>query len=516
VLSQEGRGAEAIAAAERVLAIVGTEATPHNIPMLDLAALMFSGTRNRGVAKRLFRATRSYMTAPPLAFAALVAAASTCDWDFADEIVAQLGREPEPAWSSPGAIPFILLSQPAITPQIQLEAARARGALCRRYCASPCAARRRAAARPVAGRLSLPRLSWPPGRAPLCRSTRGPRSRRGRDHRQRLFAGLGRCDQKTAAGQLRRFVPIQDLSDEEAARRMAEDACDVIVDMTGWVEGHRGQTLAWRPAPVQVQWLGYAGTMAAPWFDHILADSVLIPPGEEADYTEKVIRLPHCYQPTDNTRTIGAARPRSDYGLPEDAFVFCSFNQSYKITRAMFDVWMSLLAEVDGAVLWLLTMDRDAQDALRRRASEQGIAPDRVIFAPMLPSEEHLARLSRTDLALDCFPYGSHTTASDLMYAGVPLVAFAGDTFASRVSASILSAAGLPDLVTRSRDEFRGLALQLARDRTALAAMGARVARSRRSPLFDTVGFAGDLEAAWCQSYERYRAGFSPDRFAIG
>jgi protein O-GlcNAc transferase len=516
VLNQQGRNAEAIAAAERVLSIVGTAVTPANVAMLDLAALVLSGARNRGAAKRLFQATRSYKTSPTLAFAALVAAASTCDWDFADEIVAQFESGAEPAWRLPGAMPFILLSQPSVTPRIQLEAAIAHA---ERYAVD-------------APPIYTPRVGEPPRDrlrvGYLCRDFHGHPG-------GRLFVGVLEAHDRSRIETIaydysprsddsirtrleagfERFVPIQDLSDEDAARRMADDGCDVIVDLTGWVEGHRSQVLARRPAPVQVQWLGYAGTMGAPWFDYIVADHVLIRPGEEDRYTEKIIRLPHCYQPTDNTRSIGLTLARRDYELPEEALVFCSFNQSYKITRATFDAWLSLLAAIDRSVLWLLAMDDDAKEALRRRAAGQGIAAERIIFAPMVPSEDHLARLRQADLALDCFPYGSHTTASDLMFAGVPLVALEGETFASRVSASILTAAGLPDLVTKSDDEFRAVASRLARDQNALTALRARMAQARQSPLFDTVGFTRSIEAAWSQAYERYRAGLAPDHFKL-
>jgi predicted O-linked N-acetylglucosamine transferase (SPINDLY family) len=313
-----------------------------------------------------------------------------------------------------------------------------------------------------------------------------------------------------------RFVSVRELSFPDAARRIAEDACDLVVDLAGWTAGTRSPILAARPAPTQAQWLGFAGSMGAPWIDYVVADAVLVGAGEEEHFSEKIIRLPHTYSPTDDRLAIGEAPPRAALGLPEEGFVFCSFNQPRKVTADVFDCWLTLLAEVDRSVLWLSNAGEGARCALRGRAAARGIDPERLIFAAWADSRKaHLARLARADLALDCFPYGAHSTASDLLWAGVPLVGLAGGTFVSRVSASILGAAGLADHVTGSLQGYHDLALRLARDPAALARARERAAASRRTPLFDTAGFTRNLEAAYRAIIERQRAGLAPDHLTI-
>jgi protein O-GlcNAc transferase len=257
--------------------------------------------------------------------------------------------------------------------------------------------------------------------------------------------------------------------------------------------------------------------MGAPWIDYIIADPVTIPAGHEAHFSEKIVRLPHCYQPTDDKRAIGAPRRRADHGLPEGRFVFCSFNLAYKFTPDVFDVWMKLLTDVESSVLWLLEPAPVAVDALRQEAAARGVAPDRLIFASKRPSDEHLARLAHADLGLDCFPYGSHTTASDMLWAGVPMVGLMGETFASRVSGSILTAGGVPDLVANSLTDYHALALRLARDPAALAVLKARIAEGRqRGALFNTAQFTRHLEQALIAMSERARAGQPLAHISIG
>jgi predicted O-linked N-acetylglucosamine transferase (SPINDLY family) len=312
-----------------------------------------------------------------------------------------------------------------------------------------------------------------------------------------------------------RAVSLHGLSDAGAAQRIVADSCDLVVDGTGWTQGTRSQILRFRPAPVQVQWLGYPGTLGAPWCDYIVADKVLIRPGEEQFYAEKVIRMPFTYQPNGARDSKGDRGTRAEHGLPGEALVFCSFNQAYKITADVFEVWMQLLREVEPSVLWLLGLSDEMQEALRREAQSRGIPGERLVFAPPAANDRHLARLAHADLALDCFPYGSHTTGSDALWAGVPLIGLAGDTFAARVSASILAAAGLADLVTTSLADYRALALGYASDRQSLAQLKARVAGCQTSPLFDSKQFARDLEKAYAAVVERSRAGLAPDHIAV-
>jgi protein O-GlcNAc transferase len=312
-----------------------------------------------------------------------------------------------------------------------------------------------------------------------------------------------------------RMVSLHGLSDAGAAQRIAADSCDLVVDGTGWTQGTRSQILRFRPAPVQVQWLGYPGTLGAPWCDYIVADKVLIRPGEEQFYAEKVIRMPFTYQPNGARDSKGDRGTRAEHGLPGEALVFCSFNQAYKITADVFEVWMQLLREVEPSVLWLLGLSDEMQEALRREAQSRGIPGERLVFAPPAANDRHLARLRHADLALDCFPYGSHTTGSDALWAGVPLIGLAGDTFAARVSASILTAVGLADLVTTSLADYRALALGYASDRQSLAELKARVAGCQTSPLFDSRQFTRDLEKAYTAIVERSRGGLVPGHIAV-
>ena len=317
-------------------------------------------------------------------------------------------------------------------------------------------------------------------------------------------------------GAFDRLVSLHGLSDAAAAQRIAADSCALVVDGTGWTQGTRSQILRFRPAPVQVQWLGYPGTLGAPWCDYIVADKVLIKPGEEQFYAEKIIRMPFTYQPNGARDARCDRGTRAEHGLPGDTLVFCSFNQAYKITPDVFDKWMQLLAQVEPSVLWLPGLSEEAREVLRREAESRGVSGERLVFAPFVAGHDrHLARLTHADLALDCFPYGSHTTGSDALWAGVPLIGLAGDTFAARVSASILTAAGLGDLVTTSLADYHALALRYASDRQLLAVLKARVAGCRTSPLFDSKRFVRDLEEAYAVVVARSRDGLAPDHIAV-
>jgi predicted O-linked N-acetylglucosamine transferase (SPINDLY family) len=291
------------------------------------------------------------------------------------------------------------------------------------------------------------------------------------------------------------FVDVSRETDDAIVARMRADALDLLVDLKGYTVGDRLTVMAHRPCAVQLTWLGYPGTSGADFIDYVIADGYIIPEAAEAFYSERVLRMPLCYQPNDRKRPILSPGPRSQYGLPENSFVFCCFNQAVKILPEVFARWMSLLRRVPESVLWLLEDNRWAADNLKRAAADEGIDPARLILAPRLPNEEHLARFGAADLALDTFPYTSHTTASDGLWMGCPLVALCGETFAARVSASIVSGAGFPDLVTHSLEEYEALAFRLATDRAALGDIRSRLSMARReAPLFDSQKFARDLE----------------------
>src|SRR5690606_24692659 len=291
------------------------------------------------------------------------------------------------------------------------------------------------------------------------------------------------------------FVDIARVPDDVAARRIRDDALDVLVDLKGYTAGERLAILARRPCRLQLSWLGYPGTTGASFIDGVIADSFVIPPGDEPHYSERVLRLPHSYQPNDRKRSVDEPLSRADYGLPESAFVFCCFNQTYKITPDVFSAWMRLLRAVPGSVLWLLESNPLARRNLAAAAQASGSAVERLLFAPRLPNAQHLARYRAADLALDTFPYTSHTTLSDALWCGCPTVGLCGQTFAARVSGSLLTSAGLPELITRNLADYEALAGRLASQPEFLEAIRARVAQARdASPLFDSAGFTRALE----------------------
>ncbi len=305
-----------------------------------------------------------------------------------------------------------------------------------------------------------------------------------------------------------RFVDLRTLSTEDAARRIREDGVDILVDLKGYTARTRSQILALRPAPVQVNYLGYPGTMGAPFVDYLIGDGIVTPLEDAAYYSETILRLPHAYQPNDRHRPQAQASSRAECGLPEQGFVFCGFNQSFKILPQVFDVWMRLLREVSDGVLWLLEASSATEDNLRREAEARGVDPQRLIFAPRLPLAQHLARQAMADLLLDTLPYNAHTTASDALWMGVPVVTCLGETFAGRVAASLLHAVNMPELVTHSMEQYAQLALGLARQPEALQQLRAKLLAARGSaPLFDAVRFTRDLEALYARMWTNWLAG---------
>lgn len=306
-------------------------------------------------------------------------------------------------------------------------------------------------------------------------------------------------------------------SDAEVAAWLREREVDIAIDLKGYTAFSRPGIFAHRPAPLQVSYLGYPGTMAAPFIDYIVADPWVIPEVEQAFYTEKIVYLPDSYQVNDRRRRMAERVPsRMEAGLPQDGFVFCCFNNSWKITAPVFDVWMRILAAVPGSVLWLLEDNRPAAENLCREAAARGVAPERLVFAARAGSEVHLARHRLADLFLDTLPYNAHTTASDALWSGLPLVTCAGRSFASRVGASLLSAVGLCELITHSLEEYQTLAVQLARSPARLDALRTRLTGRREAlPLFDTPGFCRHLEAAYRHMWLRHEEGGAPESLAV-
>ena len=293
------------------------------------------------------------------------------------------------------------------------------------------------------------------------------------------------------------FVDLAHLGDDAAADRIRADGIDILIDLKGYTTGARPQIVALRPAPVQVNWLGFPGTMGSDFIDVALADATTAPSTLDRHCTERIVRLPGCFQPTDTTRPIGETLPRADYGLPEHGFVFCCFNNSYKITPDVFGVWMRLLARVDGSALWLLDTGAEARANLVREAASAGLDPSRLVFAPRRPMAEHLARHRAADLFLDTQPVNALTTASDALWAGLPVLTCLGATVSGRGCASLVRAAGLPELVMPDMARYEAVALHLARVPDRLAAVRERLAGARgTASLFNTPLFVMGLEAA--------------------
>ena len=313
------------------------------------------------------------------------------------------------------------------------------------------------------------------------------------------------------------FIDANALSDEDAALRIREKEIDLLIDLNGYTAGSRMGFFAHRSAPIQVNYLGYPGTSGAHYMDYIVADPHLIPQNQLEFYTEKIAFLPHCYQANDRKRIVRDRKfSRAELGLPQAGFVFCCFNNNYKILPGLFNSWMAVLAKVTGSVLWLLEDNAIAGENLRKEASARGIDPERIVFAKRMPLEDHLARHRSADLFLDTLPYNAHTTASDALWAGLPILTRTGDTFAGRVATSLLNAIGLPELVTRTREEYETLAIELAIHPEKLALIKEKLARNRlTTPLFDTQLFTRHIESAYKAMYARYQAGLPPDHIHV-
>ena len=305
---------------------------------------------------------------------------------------------------------------------------------------------------------------------------------------------------------------IRNITDDEAAAKIAEDGIDILVDVNGHTRDARIGVFARRPAPIQVNWLGYPGTMGSAFHHYIVADDFTIPAHAENWYSERVMRLP-CYQPNDRKRIVDD-KPvtRADFGLPEDAFVFCCFNASHKFTRFTFERWMEILRGTENSVLWLLDYSPETNQRLREQAQARGVSGDRLVFAPKLPNPRHLARYPLADLFLDTVPYGAHTTASDALWMGVPVLTWSGRCFASRVCGSLLTSAGLPDLICETPEAFVARAILLAEaGRGELQEIKARLAANRDTcTLFDVAKLSRSLEDLYRKMRSDYIAGDLP------
>jgi predicted O-linked N-acetylglucosamine transferase (SPINDLY family) len=406
--------------------------------------------------------------------------------------------------------PFVLVALPH-HPSQMLDAARAASRLiCRRRQPLPAVKRRPAGRRLHIGYLSNDFLSH--ATATLITEVLESHDRdkfeisllsHSRDDGSAMRQRLTRaCD---------RFEELGGLSLADMARRIRELDVDILIDLKGHTSGSRMATLAYRPAPVQVAWLGFPGTCGMDQVDYIIGDPVVTPLEHASWYSEKIAQMPHCYQPNDGRRARPEPPPRAALGLPEEALVLLSANQVYKLNPALFDVWMEILQRLPQALLWQLSGGDAADAQLRQQAQRRGIAPERLVFMPKTGLVEHLQRLSAADLALDTWPCNGHTTTSDALWAGVPVVAMQGEAFAARVSSSLLQAVGLPELVCERAQDYVEQVCALAADPTRRQALRQHLIAARdESVLFDAPRFARDLEALYLRMWARYQSGRPP------
>lgn len=307
------------------------------------------------------------------------------------------------------------------------------------------------------------------------------------------------------------LTSITNLDDRAAAQRIADDGVQILVDLNGYTREARLKVVALRPAPVIVNWLGFPGSMGSPYHHYLVADDFIVPESHELYYSEKVLRLP-CYQPSQRTRTVAPRAPtRAEVGLPEDATVFCCFNGAHKLHAFTFDRFLSVVRRVPGSVLWLLSGSDATNARLREYSARRGVAAERLVFAPKLANAHHLARYPLADLFLDTSPYGAHTTASDALWTGVPVLTLSGRSFASRVCGSLVRAAGAPELSCTSADEFVETAVQLGTDRARLHAVRDKLRAGRdASSLFDVPALVRHLEGLYRQMWQAYETGNLP------
>jgi predicted O-linked N-acetylglucosamine transferase (SPINDLY family) len=313
------------------------------------------------------------------------------------------------------------------------------------------------------------------------------------------------------------FVLISDLDDAAAARRIEADGIHILVDLNGYTREARLKLVAMRPAPIIVNWLGFPGTMGSPYHHYIIADDWIVPESHEPYYSEKVLRLP-CYQPSARERVVAdLTTSRADAGLPEHGVVYCCFNGVHKINRFTFDRWLMILAQVEGSVLWLLSSGDATNERLRSYAAARGIKKERLVFAEKLANAHHLARYTLADLFLDTTPYGAHTTASDALWRGVPVLTLSGRSFASRVCGSLVRAAGTPEMVCESAGEFVERAVALGKDPAALAALRAKLSEARATAvLFDMPQLVRRLESLYREIWTEYEQGRRPEPDLMG
>jgi protein O-GlcNAc transferase len=491
---RSGQLAMAVEAYEQAIALH----PDRSIPRRDRARALESLQR-LGAALQGYRDAVALAPEPDCLAGVLSCATRTCDWQIGSQSLRQLRGLPQGLLSLHPFLSLSVCDEPSEQREIAVARAGVLAAEAKLSGPAELAAATDRAVRPEQ-RLRIAYVSSDLRDHAVAHLLAGVLEHHDRGRFEIHAVSLQRADLDSAIGRrlaraVDHFHDVSKLPDLEAAQLLREAAIDIALDLNGHTVGGRPGIFARRAAPVQVNYLGYAGTSGAPWMDWIVADRVVIPPGTEYGYCEQVLRLPHCYLPNDDRREIATAPSRAQVGLPEAGFVFCAFTNAYKINAPLFAVWMRLLRQIPASVLWLRSMGPEATRNLQREAQARDVDPQRLLFAPHLPHmAEHLARLSLADLYLDTLPYNAHSTSCDALWAGVPVLTCIGRSFAGRVAASVLTAAGLPELITADCAAYEELALALARDPARLATVRGELRAARRSALFDTAAYTRNLE----------------------
>lgn len=481
--TQLGRNGEAQTLYERAIALAQDYAPAHfNLGMLHLDA-----GRRLDAAQALERAAACDPDNGLVAAHLLFQKMHLCRWDGLDELAARVRRAIEN--NTADIPPFIVLSMPGTTPQLQRRCAENHSAWLTTGEGPAARVPKKKGERLRVGYLSSDFKNHATAYLMIDMLEAHDRSR------FEIFGlsyGVDDCSPMRARvmASVEHFVELAGLPGREAVRRIAGLGLDVLIDLKGYTEGNHSEWLQYRLAPVQINWLGYPGTLGAPWVDYLIADAVVAPLEHQGMFSERLLHLPGCYQPNCRERERGPIPTRAEEGLPEDAVVLCSFNQTYKITPEMFAVWLDVLREVPKAVLWLWASNPWAEGELRRTAVAAGISPGRLVFAEGRPQAAHLARLALADLAIDTFPCNGHTTTSDALWCGVPVVTLQGEAFAARVAASLLMATGIGELATNTLEDYRKTVVDLSRDHEGRRQLRSRVQAAR----VDGTAFARKLE----------------------
>jgi predicted O-linked N-acetylglucosamine transferase (SPINDLY family) len=506
MLGAAGNPEQALTSLEKALSI-----TPRSLEALMAYATVLSTLARHEEALKAYQAAYSINPSIPyLSGHILHTKMQVCDWDDLDTLINRIVLGVEKAEKT--CTPLELIP---VTASIELQR-KCGEILSADYPAADAVHVRRAGGR----KIRLGYFSSDFRNHAVSFLTAGLFEMHDRNNFEVLGFNLGRPTQDEMSQRLSRAfgrqVDLSQLDVRQSLERVGLEEIDIAIDLNGYTTGLRTELFSNRVAPVQINYLGFPATMGARFMDYIIGDEVLIPESMRKGFAEKIAYLPDCFQVNDARRPALLPMHRRDAGLSDEKFVFCSFCNSYKITPEIFSIWLRLLASVEDSVLWLLKKSEAQARKLMRLANEKGISSDRLIFANVLPYDRHLSRYQLADLALDTSPFGGGATSSDGLWAGVPVVTCLGETFAGRMSASLLNAVGLPELVTNSHEEYEAMAHELATHPDRLAAIKERLVQNRLTyPLFDTMRFTRNIETAYTMMWERYQAGLNPEHLHV-